>query len=200
MRVFGLSESPDRTQSEAHRQSRGAGRLGVLQRPQQALRHGPPHGPQRCAHTRSSARAAGSRAAAWSAATPAASPQGQRYGIVGRHGLIRKRHCAVFRSAGSAYRGHHAGSAQQHPHPPNVDPFLGGSLRLPGFGDAAPICGRRSPEGLAVANHSSSASNASGPAALLPQGTDRRHTAVVGGLVIALEDCVPPGANGPRSR
>ena len=43
---------PDRPAGEGRRQSRGAGRLGVLQRPQRARRHGPPHGAERRAHPR----------------------------------------------------------------------------------------------------------------------------------------------------
>ena len=51
-KVFGLSESQIARQGEGHRQSRGAGELGVLQRPQRPGRHGPPHGPERRPHPR----------------------------------------------------------------------------------------------------------------------------------------------------
>ena len=42
----------DRPAGEGDRQSRGAGGLGVLQRPQRPRRHGPPHGPERRSHPR----------------------------------------------------------------------------------------------------------------------------------------------------
>ena len=41
-----------RPAGEGDRQGCGAGRLGVLQRPQRARRHGPPHGPERRPHPR----------------------------------------------------------------------------------------------------------------------------------------------------
>ena len=52
VRVFGLVRVPDRPAGQGHRQGRGVGELGVLQRPQRASRHGPPHGPQRRPHPR----------------------------------------------------------------------------------------------------------------------------------------------------
>ena len=43
---------PDRPQGEGHRQGRGVGELGVLQRAQRPREHGPAHGPERRPHPR----------------------------------------------------------------------------------------------------------------------------------------------------
>ena len=52
VKVFALSESQIARAGEGDRQSRGSGRLGVLQWPQRTGRHGPPHGPERRPHPR----------------------------------------------------------------------------------------------------------------------------------------------------
>ena len=67
VRIVGISDRPS---GEGDRQSRGAGQLGVLQRPQRAGRHGPAHGPERRAHPRDRTTGAlEAGPAAWSAAT-----------------------------------------------------------------------------------------------------------------------------------
>ena len=63
VKVFGLSESQIDRRGEGHRQSRGAGELGVLQRPQRARGHGQAHGPERRPHPRD--RASGPLETGW---------------------------------------------------------------------------------------------------------------------------------------
>ena len=94
VKVFWLSESQIARRGEGHCQSRRAGRLGILQRPQRAGEHGPAHGPEWRAHPRDR--------------TPGPLEAGRRHGRPLHQGRIRRVGAAI------PLRGHNQRRSNKH--------------------------------------------------------------------------------------